>query len=550
MSDQIITNTVNKNTNIKPMDFLSLKYEDILKERAKILIYSQNDTIWQEALKKMCREEPVFFFNFFCYTKDPHKKPANLPFVLYPYQRSLIYWLEQQVQKKEDGLIEKTRQMGITWVMMTWMLYKWLFTEDFVMLVGSRKEELVDKRDKDDTLFYKLDYNLNRLPRWMLPKRFNSDRDRRHLLLINKNNGSSIIGESSNKDFGRGGTFSFVFMDEFATWPEASASWDSCSEAAKTKLPISTPKPACFFKTLRFSNQMKGKVKTIHWRLHPEKDEKWYEKQKEKFSAETLAQEIDISYDVTGRGKVYSEFDAVPIGPYAYNPSLPIYSSSDFGLKDPTSIIWAQQNDVGDVFVIDTYENSDKTIDFYIPFYTGFVKPNDKYKYTPVELKKIELHGKWKRARHFGDPAGKARNQVTDTSVLKVLSEAGVHMFTNDRAQHFTPRREAAKMLMRRLYIDEKQSHFIECIQQARYPQRKETSQSTAATARPIHDWTSHFRSALEYLAVNLRLAGGKPRKVNYLKGREIKTEKGHRSDDQKRVDRKRKIIRYSFRSY
>lgn len=35
----------------------------------------------------------------------------------------------------------------------------------------------------------------------------------------------------------------------------------------------------------------------------------------------------------------------------------------------------------------------------------------------------------------------------------------------------------------------------------ARYPERKESSQSTKAFELPIHDWTSHFRTALEYFA-------------------------------------------------
>lgn len=531
-------------------DYLNWDYKKILKERYKIITCSPHDIEYQLLLKKQCELDPIFFFNFFAFTKDPGKKPANLPFVLYPFQRKLIHWLEDRLTKKEDGIIEKSRQMGVTCVLMTWLLYHWLFTPDFIALVGSRKEELVCKKGKDDTLFYKLDYNINRLPKWLMPKGFNPVKDQRHLILINPENGSSIIGESSNKDFGRGGTFSCVFMDELSTWPEASASWDGCSEASQVKIAVSTPKPATFFKTLRFSDQMKGKVRTIHWREHPEKDDEWYEKQKENMSAETLAQEIDISYDVTGRGKVYPEFEAVPIGNYPYNPRLPLYTSSDFGLKDPTSILWSQQNKDGDVFVIDSYENSDKTVDFYVPFYTGHVKPNQKHLYTPDELKKIAEHKKWKRARHFGDPAGKQKTLATDKSVLKRLSEAGVFMFTNDRATSFPARREATKMLMRRLYVDEKQTHFIECIQQSRYPQRKETSQATAAVGKPVHDWTSHMRSALEYLSVNIKLSGAKPRKINYLEGKPKLEEDGSLHEDQLRKEKKRRILRYSFRSY
>lgn len=33
----------------------------------------------------------------------------------------------------------------------------------------------------------------------------------------------------------------------------------------------------------------------------------------------------------------------------------------------------------------------------------------------------------------------------------------------------------------------------------ARYPERSESSQSTKAFTLPVHDWTSHARTALEY---------------------------------------------------
>ena len=40
---------------------------------------------------------------------------------------------------------------------------------------------------------------------------------------------------------------------------------------------------------------------------------------------------------------------------------------------------------------------------------------------------------------------------------------------------------------------------FASSIMNARYPERSETSQSTSVQTKPVHDWTSHFRTALEY---------------------------------------------------
>ena len=44
---------------------------------------------------------------------------------------------------------------------------------------------------------------------------------------------------------------------------------------------------------------------------------------------------------------------------------------------------------------------------------------------------------------------------------------------------------------------------WLESMQEARFPQRPEGSQTTTGIVKPIHDQTSHHRSATEYFAVN-----------------------------------------------
>ena len=41
---------------------------------------------------------------------------------------------------------------------------------------------------------------------------------------------------------------------------------------------------------------------------------------------------------------------------------------------------------------------------------------------------------------------------------------------------------------------------FLSAMQNARYPERNETSQSTGENYKPVHDQTSHFRTSFEYL--------------------------------------------------
>lgn len=53
-----------------------------------------------------------------------------------------------------------------------------------------------------------------------------------------------------------------------------------------------------------------------------------------------------------------------------------------------------------------------------------------------------------------------------------------------------------------RIRYNEKCLDFASAIMNARYPERSETSQSTSVQTSPVHDWSSHFRTALEYFMV------------------------------------------------
>ena len=52
---------------------------------------------------------------------------------------------------------------------------------------------------------------------------------------------------------------------------------------------------------------------------------------------------------------------------------------------------------------------------------------------------------------------------------------------------------------MYRFRYNENCLEMATAILNARYPERKESSQSTKPFELPIHDWTSHYRTALEY---------------------------------------------------
>jgi hypothetical protein len=56
-----------------------------------------------------------------------------------------------------------------------------------------------------------------------------------------------------------------------------------------------------------------------------------------------------------------------------------------------------------------------------------------------------------------------------------------------------------ARANMYRIRYNSNCTDFASAILNARYPTVKDNSDNTAKKDKPVHDWTSHFRTALEY---------------------------------------------------
>jgi hypothetical protein len=451
------------------------------------------------------RRDVLFWINTYCWTFDPRREEGDrhVKFELYPFQEDYIKWLEARYSEQRDAGIEKSRDMGASWCTVAWLVWHWLYHPGFSALLGSRVEAYVDNK-LPDSLFGKIDYILQRLPAWMLPEGFSWDEHRTYMKLINPENGNTITGESANPKFSRGGRYSVVVLDEFGFWDWAESVWTSTADSTRCRIPLSTPNGANTFKRIRFS----GKIAfyTLHWRMHPHKDEAWYQAECGRRDEADIAQELDISYEKSVRGKVYDEWEQVRRGDFPFMAGWPLYVSWDFGLNDANALIWWQRNPTSGLYrAVDAYQNAGKTIDFYVPLITGEMLSGLPYTYDDEALRRIEAHRGWGVAVHYGDPAGKQRNQVTGTSVITELARRGVYI-NSKPSNAFKDRRDATKMFLRMV----EGVNMPDClalddaITNAKYPERSELSQATTPIVLPIHDWTAHFRSSLEYAALNM----------------------------------------------
>ncbi len=460
----------------------------------------------------------IFFIENFGWTLDPRPQadPHDLPFILFDYQKEMIRYLIEHIDSGRDGFFEKSRDMGASWIIFCYVpLWYWLFRDGSKFLIGSYKEVLVDNRSSN-SLFGMLDYAILNLPKWLLPKGFKYEKHRNHMKLINPVNFNQITGDTMNAQFGRGTRQTAVLFDELGFWDYGKEAWESCTDVTASRIANSTPNGENFFASLRRTGI---DVHTIKWNQHPLKDQDWYEFEKSRRTPEEVAQELDISYTKSLEGRVYPEWDDknVEHGEFPYDPHRPLYIGWDFGRSDDTAIIWCQKGDDDKLRIVDVYKNSNKHIEFFIPFITGIISMDlhGKYNYLPKELEMIEQHRAWRPATHFGDPSGRFITQASDFSVFDLLKSQGIIVNFKDEWKVFQKRKLAAKkLIMQGIQLNQQSAmtsggltrdvYFDMCIAQAAYPKVRRGGAEEVNSKTPVHNWTSHYRSALEYLALGL----------------------------------------------
>lgn len=310
-------------------------YEN-LEYRKRILLTCATDEKAQEDYWVASKRDILFYVNTFCWTHDPKNHPECpiIPFITYEYQDEALLALVYAIQNGEDRLIEKSREMGATWLSAAVFEWFWHFYDDLNFLIGSRKQEYVDGDAR--SVFWKIDFLLKRQPGWLKPPVVRGkNRIQNHL--TNVENGSCIDGEATVEDFGRGDRRTAIFLDEFASVADGHAILSATRDTTNSRIFNSTPKgTANAFYEMRQSlinNGLEDWILRFHWTAHPVKaiglyyvDGKarspWYDKEcKRCVHPAEIAQELDINY----HGADFQFFDEDTLTKIISNDCRPPY---------------------------------------------------------------------------------------------------------------------------------------------------------------------------------------------------------------------------------
>lgn len=278
-------------------------YSAIFAARAEALAALRKDPGQIEILKAHYKHAPWDFVQDWGMTFEPRNlelgRLAFIPFVLWPKQVEYMRWLFAMWQARQRGLVEKSRDCGVSWLSAGFAVAMWLFWPGFTVGFGSRKEELVDSRGDPKSLFEKIRTFIDALPVEFLPQGWNPKDCYAHMRVLNPENGSSIIGEAGD-NIGRGGRASIYMVDEAAFVEHQDSVDKALSQTTNCQIDISTPNGngnAFFRKRMRFNNT--DRVFVFDWRDDPRKDDAWYKQQLEEQDEVTVAQEIDRDYNAS-----------------------------------------------------------------------------------------------------------------------------------------------------------------------------------------------------------------------------------------------------------
>lgn len=237
------------------------------------------------------REHPVEFINHWVDTFDPRNAmielPTRLPFNMFERQEVMVKFLHSCLLDEANGLVDKSRDMGATWVASGFSVWLWLFRRGASVGWGSRKEILVDKLGDPDSIFEKMRMVVRGLPLFFWPKGFDPDAHMTYMRFVNPENEATITGEAGD-NIGRGGRKLIYFKDESAHYEHPESIEASLGDNTRVQIDISTHNgvASVFNRKLLAGHEWvpgrkteKGatRVFVLDWSHHPTKTKEWHE---------------------------------------------------------------------------------------------------------------------------------------------------------------------------------------------------------------------------------------------------------------------------------
>lgn len=252
--------------------------------------------IQSEILK--CGKDPVYFLNTYARISDTQKGP--IPFRTYDFQNEVL----KDMKDFRFNVVLKARQLGLSTIVAGYIAWLMLFHRDKNVLI------LATKLLSASNLVKKVKYIIKSLPEWLMIADVKID-NRNSFELTN---GSQIKASATSGDAGRSEALSLLVLDEAAFIENMKDLWTGVYPTLATGgrcIAISTPNGVGNWFHQTYVNAESGENEfhpiKLHWSVHPNRDQSWFEKETKNMSRREIAQEYECSFNASGETVIAAE---------------------------------------------------------------------------------------------------------------------------------------------------------------------------------------------------------------------------------------------------
>ncbi len=133
----------------QPFDFKHPDYQMVFEWRMERLQRIRQNPEILPALKQFYRTNPAQFIIGWGMTTDPRNidygLPVTIPFLLFPKQEEWIHWIMERWSNRENGITEKSREMGLSWTAIGLACSLCLFNKEMVIGFGSPTQPTINR---------------------------------------------------------------------------------------------------------------------------------------------------------------------------------------------------------------------------------------------------------------------------------------------------------------------------------------------------------------------------------------------------------------------
>ena len=245
----------------------------------------------------LCSRNPAYFMRKYCYIQHPQR--GRVLFNLYPFQDKVLnLWKDNPYD-----IILKSRQLGISTLVAGYSLWLILFHKDKNILCIATKQETAKN------MVTKVKFMFENLPSWL-----KIIAEENNKLTLRLSNGSQVKAVSAAGDAGRSEAVSLLIIDEAAFIDGIGEIWASAQQTLATgggAIVLSTPYGTgnwfhqTWVKALNSENDFVP-IK-LPWDVHPERDNVWFEREKQNMNPREIAQEYECDFLASGNNVITND---------------------------------------------------------------------------------------------------------------------------------------------------------------------------------------------------------------------------------------------------